>query len=75
MPKPKELSLIDTTEAARRLDVTPARISQLVSQGTLTPAGRVHGGRAMLFHAADVEKVKQARIAALLKKASELKST
>lgn len=75
MTKTKELSLIDTAEAARRLDVTPARISQLVSAGTLTPAGRVHGGRAMLFHAADVEKLKQARIQALLKQAEDLRST
>lgn len=75
MTKPKELTLIDTTETARRLDVTPARISQLVAAGTLTPAGRVHGGRAMLFQAADVERVKQARIQALLKQVGDLRST
>jgi DNA-binding transcriptional MerR regulator len=52
--------LLEAHDAGRALEVSTARIRQLVAQGRLVPAARTRRG-VRLFRAADVEALRRAR--------------
>ncbi len=57
MPKERH-ALIPTAEAARRLGCHVRTVHRLVAAGTLIPAAKIPGRTgAMMFHAADVDRV------------------
>jgi hypothetical protein len=72
--QPKTIEFLQTVEVARRLDITPTRVGQLVRDGEIKVATKLGDG-SPLFAPDHIEKVKQARIDKLIQRVERLKST